>query len=305
MSKNFEGVYPVVLTLYKSDLSIDEEAVRTLVNFLIEKGVNGLWITGSISESVLLSLEEQNKLTKIIIDEANGKVPTIVTAINPSTQWIIHRCKIAKDLGADAVAALPPNYWVKVVSKPEVLYQHYSLIAKSIDLPLFIYNFPDGVGVNIPPSLISKLHSEFSNIIGLKDTTTDLMHIIDVLKMTNYDMIVFSGSEDMMLPTLYAGGKGTVSGIANVFPEVVVELYKAFKEKQYDKAIELNNKIISLRDIKSVGFTPVSFLKEALKIRGLPIQSYVRMPLLPLTEEQKNELKTKIEEVLGKEYLKI
>ena len=302
MAKVFEGVYPVVLTFYKDDLSIDEEGVRTLVRFLLDNRVNGLWVTGSISESVLLSLEEQNRLAKIVLDEVNGKVPVIVTSINPSTKWIVERCKLVKDLGADAVAALAPNYWFKVVSKPDVLYEHFKTIAEAVDIPFFVYNFPDGNGVNVPPSTIARLSSEFSNVVGIKDTTTDLMHTIEVLKLTGYRMTVFSGSEDMMLPTLTVGGKGTVSGLANAFPEAVAELYRAFKEKDCEKAMKLNRKVIAFREIKSIGATPISFLKEALKIRGLPVKSHVRKPLLPLTEDERDELKRKLIEIFGEEY---
>lgn len=303
MKVRIEGVIPVPPTFYKHDMSLDEESIRSHIDFLLEKGVHGIWAVGSVSEFPLLSISERKKVAEIIIDQTNNRVPVYVCVSHVSTDKVIELAKHAKDIGADAVSATPPYYYVKSVGKPEVLYEHFKVIASTIDIPLVIYNFPAGTGVDIPPNLIAKLSEEFSNIIGLKDTTDSLTHMVEVLRLTKGRIYVVAGTEDFLLPLILAGGHGAVSGLASAFPELPVEIYKKLKEGDYRRAEELHRKIIALRAITKVGLTPITFIKEALRIRGLPVNTYVRKPLLSLTDEERNRIRKIISEVLGEEYL--
>jgi 4-hydroxy-tetrahydrodipicolinate synthase len=302
--KEVEGVIPVALTFYKSDLSLDEENIRRHIDFLIEKGVHGVWAVGSVSEFPLLSKEERKKVVEIIVDQVNQRVPVYVCTAHTRTDEVIELAKHAKDVGADAVSTTPPYYYIRAMSKPDVLYEFYKSVAKAVDIPLIIYNFPAGLSVDIPPTVIAKLANDFANVVGVKDTTESLVHMIEILRLTKGKFYVLAGSEDFLLPLMLAGGHGAVSGLANVFPELPVELYNSFKKGNYKRAEEIHKKILAVRAIAQIGSTPISFLKEALKLRGFPINAHVRSPLLPLSSEQREQLKRIILDVLGQEFIK-
>ncbi|MEM2178263.1 MAG: 4-hydroxy-tetrahydrodipicolinate synthase [Candidatus Methanomethylicaceae archaeon] len=290
--KELKGIIPAMVTLFKSDYSIDEKAIREHIDFLIEGEVNAILVLGSVGEFIHLTRDERKRVAEICVDQANDKIPIIVGAGSCSTDEVIDLTKHAKDIGADYVQLQAPFYFKY---SDDVLYEHYKAIAEAVDIPLVIYNYPAAVGLDLSPRLIAEL-SKIPNIIGLKDTTTNLAHIQEVLHLTkeiNKNFRVFAGSDDMLLPTLIIGGHGAVTGIGNFYPSLPVSLYKAYLNGDLKTAINLHNKIIELRyALMSICKPPpIPVFKQTLKLLGRNVEPVVRRPMLPLKENQIKQLK--------------
>jgi 4-hydroxy-tetrahydrodipicolinate synthase len=296
MVLKLEGIIPAMVTLFKDNYELDEEANRNQINFLIENGVHAILIAGSTGEFMHLSKEERKKLAEICVDEANNRVPIIIGTGSTSTDEVIELTKHAKDIGADAVQIQAP-YYFKFLSN-EMIYQHFKTIAESVDIPITLYNFPSAIGINLDPLLIANL-AQISNIIALKDTTSDLSHMQKVLQLTkNKNFHVIAGSDDMLLPLLIIGGHGSVTGLGNFLPSLPVKLYNAFKNGNLNEARKLHEKIILIREIMlSITNPPIAAIKVAMKLIGRPVTYVVRRPLLSLSDKQREELIRKFREI--------
>jgi len=291
MMRKLRGIIPAMVTLFKQDYSIDEKAIREHIDFLIEGGVNAILVLGSLGEFVHLTREERKRVAEICVDQANNRVPIIVGVGSCSTDEVIDLARHAKDIGADYVQLQPPFYFK---FNEEILYEHYKTVAEKVDTPLIVYNYPAAVGLNLSPKLIAEL-SKIPNIVGLKDTTTDLSHIQEVLRLTrenNRKFSVLAGSDGMLLPTLVIGGDGAVTGPGNFYPSLPVGIYEAYMKGDLKKAQELHNKLIELRSaLLSICKPLIPLFKEALRLMGRRVTPVVRRPMLQLNEKQSKQLK--------------
>lgn len=282
-----------MVTFFKSNFEIDEEAIRNHIDFLIGEKVHGIFAGGSLGEFTHLSYQEREKLAEIVVEHTYKRIPVLIGAGSTSTDETIKLAKHAENIGADAVVIITP-YYFKL--KPKAIYQHYKTIANAIGIPIIIYNYPAVTGIDMDPALIAKL-AKIPNIIGIKDTTVNMFHLARVINLSGGDFSVLSGSEDILLPLLAIGGHGTFSGIGNIAPSLPVSVYNAFKEGNLKKALEYHKKIIKAREILNIGQTPITPLKEALKLMRKNIEPIVRKPLLPLTLQEREKLKKKLKEL--------
>jgi len=297
MDFELEGVIPAMVTLFKDNLEVDEEAVRSQVDYLIEGGVYGILAIGSLGEFVHLKREERKRIAEVVIDQANGRVPIIVGVGSTSTEESIDLAKHAKDVGADAVLLQPPYYFKY---DEDTLYEHYKEVVVKSDIPLVIYNYPAAVGLDLSPELITRL-AEIEEIVGLKDTTTSITHIQRVLylaRKVREDFKVLSGSDDLLLPNLIIGGHGAVTGIGNFWPSLPVNIYKAYEKKDLEEARKLHNTLIDLREFLLTLYKPlIPVFKAALYLMGRKATPYVRMPMQSLTIDKQKKLKKKLIEL--------
>ena len=164
-----EGIYPALVTPFTDDgKQVDEERLRSLVDYCIELGVNGLVPCGTTGEFVNLTLEERKRVIKVVVDEANGKVPVVAGTGATGTNEALEMVKYAKDVGADAALIVTPFY-LKPTNRG--IYQHYYTIATSVDFPIIMYNIPQCTGVWLTWQMVEDL-AEIPNIVGLS-----LIHI--------------------------------------------------------------------------------------------------------------------------------
>ncbi len=292
-----KGVVVPMITPFNSKNEIDFEGLKWLIDYTINNGVNALFPNSTTGEFVHLSEEEQINLVKKTIEYSNKKVQILPGITTNVTDLSISLGKKFIDYGADGLIIMPP-YFFKLSETD--LYLHFSKIAESLDSNIIIYNNPYTTGTVIPISIYEKLAKEFNNVIGVKITYESFEYIrktIDTMKNLRKDFYILTGMAQMFLPVLIMGGDGTVSGLANVFPKLHVDLYKEFINRNYDKAIEINKKILLISKIYDIGFSNTSATKTALELIGSPIKGYVRMPLREDSIENKEKIKKIIDEL--------
>lgn len=288
---NLEGVFAPHITPFDKSGEIDWNALRELVEFWIEGELAGLVPCGSNGEAPHLLREERRRVIETVVDAVNGRVLVIAGTGAISTKETIQLTKDAEDAGADATLIVTPFYFKYSMKE---LYTHYSSIIEAVDIPIVLYNVPKFTGFSIQPELVHKLASEYSNIIGIKDSSGNLSQISELIRLVGEKIAVLAGTADVALPTLMLGGKGAVIAVANVAPKLCGNLYKAFKDGKFDEAAKLQRKISYLNEILVRRYNQLSAIKAALNLKGLPA-GYPRKPALPLEDSEKE----KIKELLG------
>ena len=282
--ERWEGVFSILMTAYTKSGDIDEEAMKSSINFVIENGIHGVVALGSVGENPYLSHEEKRKVIDIVVDETNGRVPVVVGTGEFSTDMTIKMSRYAEDAGADALMICLPIYW-KI--REEDIIAHYSAVANAVDKPIILYNFPSTTHLDMTPELIAKL-AEIEGVIGIKESIKDINHMRAVIESTDENFSVFAGVSRLLLDVLEIGGAGCFTPDANIFPRVVVGIYSAYKQGDIEKARALQNELNDLTSLIGLGGPAfIAAIKELMNVIGIPIESTVKSPLPSLTSEQK------------------
>jgi len=292
LKEKLAGVNCVMVTPFKEDYSLDEDGLRTNTRFLTKNGVNVLIPAGSTGEFWSLTPEEHKRVIKIVVDEARGKSIVVAGTAHSGTKLTVELSQYAEKVGADGVMIVPPYYQKPTI---EGIYEHYKTVAESIKIGIVIYNNPWTSKITIRTDLMERL-AKIPNIVAVKETSGDLrlaFRLINRLK----DRLTFLAGAEILAPFYYMlGAKGHVTATANFAPQISKDLYDAAKEKNWEK---MNNvysilapyfEFVERLTEKKNGTMYISIAKEAMKMLNLPGWP-PRKPLLPLTEEERKELK--------------
>jgi len=290
---NLEGIFVPHITPFDGKGEVDWEALRDLVEFWIKGELAGLIPCGSNGEAPHLLREERKRVIEIVVDAANGRVPVIAGTGAISTKETIQLTRDAEDVGADAALVVTPFYFKYSMKE---FYAHYSAVIEAVDIPIILYNVPKFTGFSIQPELVHKLVNEYSNIIGIKDSSGSLSQISELIRLVGEKIAVLAGTADVVLPTLMLGGRGAVIAVANVDPKLCSSLYKAFKNGKFEEAVKLQRKISYLNEVLVKRYSQLSAIKEALNLKGLPA-GYPRKPALPLENPEKEKIKELLSEI--------
>ena len=200
------------------------------------------------------------------VEAVNGRVPVYAGTGCVTTKETIEFSLKVKDLGVDCLSVISP-YFVSV--SQDDIYNHFSAVAKAVDMPILLYNIPARTGNNIDFKTVKKL-MEFENIIGIKDSSGNFDNTLKYIENTNSRINVLAGSDSLILWTLMAGGTGAISGCSNVFPELMVSIYNYFIKGDIEKANEAQKKIRPFRNVMQMG-NPNSVVKLAANLRGFNV----------------------------------
>ncbi len=214
-----QGIITPLVTPMTSDNKINQEELRRQVNRLIQAGVHGLFPLGTNGEFYVLGEKEKLEVLRIVIDEANGRVPIYAGTGCIGTEETIQLSKKALKLGADALTIISP-YFVAVTQ--EDLYYHFKKIAEETDFPLIIYNIQGRTSINLETSTLAEL-AKLKNIVGVKEASGSLSQMIDVIEKCPKEFSVLSGDDKLTLPLMACGGTGVVSVASNVIPKRMVD----------------------------------------------------------------------------------
>lgn len=288
---NLKGCGTALVTPFKKDLSIDEDALRRFVEFQIAGGINFLVPCGTTGESATLSDEEQRRVIQIVIEEARGRVPVIAGAGGNNTAHVIKLARECERLGVDGLLSVSPYY-----NKPmqEGLYQHFKGIAEATSLPIIVYNVPPRTNVNILPDTIARL-SEIPNIIGVKEASGDISQIAEIITRVPLEFKVFSGDDSMTLPLIALGGVGLISVAGNEAPREMTALTRACLDNNRDEARRLNSELWALMKANFIETSPGP-VKAALAMMG-KIEEVYRLPMVPVKLETKEKLRAVLVEL--------
>ena len=295
----FSGLMPAMVTPFDERGEIDLTATESVVERFIEAGVDGISPLGSTGESSHLTGDERKRFAEEVIRIVAGRVPLLIGVGAAGTRETVDLARHAEGIGADGVLVVSPFYWNV---GEEALFKHFATVAESVDIPVLIYNLPVLTGVDLSPSLVAQVARECSNVTGLKDTVTEYSHIWNVLrevKPMRPDFSVLSGFEDLILPSMLAGGDGSICGLANVAPELFVGMVRAAHNGDLGEAAELHRRVLSLMALVSLSDTPLGAIKLAMNVLGVPITPTVRGPALPAPEAAR----VQVEDVLRKANL--
>ncbi len=281
-----KGCGTALVTPFRRDESIDEDALGRFVEFQISEGIDFLVPCGTTGESVTLSEDEQKRVVEIVIETAKGRAPVIAGAGGYDTKKIIKMAREFERLGADALLSVTPYY-----NKPtqEGLYQHFRAIAESTRLPIILYNVPPRTAVNILPDTLLRL-AEIPNIVGVKEASGDISQIAEIATRTGADFKIFSGDDSVTLPVIALGGVGIISVASNEIPRLMTALARAALENRWDEARRLNRQLMPLMKANFIETSP-SPVKAALAMMGKIEEAY-RLPLVPVKPDTRERLRS-------------
>lgn len=287
MANRFEGIYPPLVASFTEDGELYEKGFRNVIRYLMGKGVHGFFINGSYGSAVLMTVEERKKVAEIVHDEVRGHLPIITHVGEAATKTTIELARHAEGLGSVAVAAFIPYYYPGASAYDEgQIIRHYGEIADSVSIPTFMYNNPRTTGYNLTPATLAKLVQV--GVSGMKDSSTSFTLMVEfnqAATLVNPDFVCMSGSVALLQPAFNVGIRGCIAGTANAFPELVVALYKALKDRDWQRSLELQNKVIAERKIQSAsGFRPAGCY-TFLKYKGIDCGT-VRRPWREPNEQE-------------------
>lgn len=279
----FSGVMTALVTPFKSGV-IDESSLRSLIDFQIKEGVDVLVPCGTTGEAPTLEQDEHERVIKITVEQAAGRVPVLAGAGSNSTSHAIKLARQAKNAGADGHLQITPYY-----NKPtqDGLYEHFKAIAAMVDLPMVLYNVPGRTAVNMLAETVSRL-SLIDNIVGLKEASGDLNQIKKIILDAPKDFAVYSGDDALNVDIYVAGGKGAISVASNVAPSKVCAVWDRFSKGDIDEARRLHEDLKALNKAMFLETSPIP-VKTALAMMG-KIKEEFRLPLTPMSEVHKQEL---------------
>jgi 4-hydroxy-tetrahydrodipicolinate synthase len=279
----FAGLTVALITPFK-DGRVDEDALRKLVEWHVSQGTHCICPCGTTGESPTLSHDEHERVIGIVAEQASGRIKVMAGTGSNSTTEAIRLTQRAKEAGVDGALMVTPYY-----NKPmqEGFYQHFKAVAESVDLPIILYNIPGRTAKNMEPDTICKL-AELPTIVAIKEATGSLDQASQVLNGS--DLTLLSGDDSLTLPLMSIGGSGVVSVAGNIIPKDIMALIDAWNRGDIAAAQAAHHKLFPLcRDMLGVATNPIP-LKAAMQILGHD-SGEVRLPLTPLTEREKEQLK--------------
>ena len=273
------GSICAIVTPMHEDGSVDLDSLSKLIEHHIESGTDGIVSVGTTGESATLTHEEHQLVFEKTIDCVASRIPVIAGTGSNSTAEALELTTAAKELGADACLLVVPYY-----NKPtqEGMYQHFKLIAESVDIPQILYNVPGRTVADLHNSTVVRL-SHIDNIVGIKDATADIERGIRLMEDSADGFVSFSGQDTAAMELMLAGGKGTISVTANVAPKMMHEMCTAAVAGNESLANELNDKLMPVHEAMFVESNPIP-AKWGVSQQGF-IENGIRLPLVPLSDD--------------------
>jgi 4-hydroxy-tetrahydrodipicolinate synthase len=288
--KRFQGTATAIVTPFKKDGSIDEAALRQLVDFQIKGKVEALVPVGTTGENPTLNAKEQQRIIDIVMEQANGRVKIFAGAGSNNTTEVIEKARFVRQAGADAALVVGPYY-----NKPTQngYFQHFKAIADAVDIPLIVYNVPGRTGGNIEAATMLRMAEEIPNIKMVKEASGNLGQIMEIARHRPKHFSLLSGDDALTLPIMAVGGDGCISVVANEVPKEFSEIIRLCLKGKWDKARELHYRILPLMNVNFIESSPIP-VKTALAMMGM-IEEVFRLPLVPISEAGR----VKVKKVLG------
>lgn len=279
-----QGSLVAIATPMHEDGGLDLNALRSLIDFHIGQGTDGIVIVGTTGESPTVDFDEHCLLMRTAVEHVAGRIPVIAGTGANATREAIELTKQAKALGADACLLVAPYY-----NKPtqEGLYQHFRAVAEAVDIPQILYNVPGRTACDIANDTTLRL-AEIPNIVGIKDATGNIERGTDLLLRAPKDFAIYSGDDASCMSLMLLGGQGVISVTANVAPKLMHEMCVAAMAGDAKQARAINAKLFALHQKLFVEANPIP-VKWVLQEMGL-IGAGIRLPLVPLSPQHYDSL---------------
>ncbi len=288
MSK-FIGSGVAITTPFNENNEIDFEVLERHIEFLIVGKTDAIIVAGTTGEGATLSEREHKELVKRVVKIVNKRVPIIVGTGSNNTKKAYELTKQCSDYGVDGFLVVTP-YYNKGTQKG--LIEHFTYIASSTNLPIILYNVPSRTNVNMEANTVYEL-SKVKNIVGIKEASGNLSQVAKIASMCGKEFYIYSGNDDQITSVMALGGKGVISVLGNICPEVTHDIVHKFIEGKVEDSIELQLKYIEMIESLFTEVNPIP-VKMALKLMGIG-EGNLRLPLTEIEEEGFKKLKKEME----------
>ena len=282
----FSGAGVAIITPMKANGEVNYEKLGEFIDFQIENSTDAIIICGTTGEASTLSHEEHIEAIRFTADYVKKRVPVIAGTGSNCTETAIYLSQEAQKAGVDGCLVVTP-YYNKATQKG--LIKHYTDIAKSIDLPIIMYNVPGRTGCNILPETAAKLAKEVDNIVAIKAATGNLAQESKTMAMADGHLDMYSGEDGLIVPLMSIGAKGVISVLSNVAPQQTHDICARFLEGNIEEARKLQFEALDIVDALFCEVNPVP-VKHALNLMGWDMGP-LRMPLCEMEEKNLERLK--------------
>jgi len=279
----FEGSMVALVTPFTDSGQIDKERIGQLIEFHVSKGTDVIVPCGCTGEAATLTHDEQEDVIRCVVEKVAGRLKVIPGTGSNSTTEALGLTECAKEAGADAALMITPYYNKPT---PAGMYEHYRTIAEKVDIPIVLYNVPSRTGRSMLPETVAKLY-EIDNVVAIKEASGSMDQVSNILNLC--DITVLSGDDSMTLPILSVGGKGVISVVANVVPDLMANLVHSFLQGETEKATQVHRRLFPLCKALFYETNPIP-VKRALSLMGM-IENKLRLPLVPMSEQNEARLK--------------
>lgn len=287
MSNKFFGTGVALVTPFKPDLSIDHEALRNIVNYNIENGIDYLVICGTTGESVTLTKQEKKDIIQTISHANNGRLPMVLGIGGNNTAAVIQEINETDFSNLDAILSVSPYY-----SKPtqEGFYQHFKAISEASPIDIILYNVPGRTSKNMKPETTLQLANDFKNIIAIKEAGNNVIQYLQLLKNKPKDFLVISGDDDLALGVVLAGGAGVISVIGQALPKTFSDMIRLGLKGDAKASYNIHFKLMNIINYIFEENNPAG-IKAVLEALNL-CQDTVRLPLVSASNALKEKIQT-------------
>lgn len=290
----FEGSMTAIVTPFKNG-EVDEAALRRFVDFQILNGTSVIVPCGTTGESATMSHEEHERVIRVTVEQAAGRVKVLAGAGSNSTAEALRLHAFCKKVGSDGALHITPYY-----NKPTQagLYAHFKALAESSDLPIVLYNVPSRTGVNMSSDTVAKL-AQVKNVVGIKEASGSLDQVSEIIAAAPEGFGLYSGEDSLTYPMYALGAKGAISVTANVAPAELALQYGMILKGDFAGARDIHYKLFALHKALFIETNPIP-VKSALALMGMMEEEY-RLPLVPMSPQNREKLKSVLKE-LGKVF---
>jgi 4-hydroxy-tetrahydrodipicolinate synthase len=292
INNKLTGMGVALITPFKSDESIDYDALARLVEHLIKNGTDYLVVCGTTAETPTLTEQEKEDVTRFVVQCNAGRLPIVLGLGGNNTKAVVEKLHTTDFTGIDAILSVTPYY-----NKPsqEGIYQHYVAIAKASPLPVVLYNVPGRTGVNMVADTTLRLAKEFSNICAVKEASGNFTQIDDIIKNKPKDFMVISGDDGITFPLITLGAVGVISVIGNAFPREFSRMVRLALQGDYANARQIHYHFTELIQLLFVEGNPAG-VKSMLAVMGF-VENTLRLPLVPNTIKTYEKIRVVLNEL--------
>ena len=286
------GTGVALVTPFKNDFSVDVDALKRIVNFQIDNGIEYLVVLGTTAESATLNKDEKELVIKTIVDANNSRLPLVLGVGGNNTAEVVAELQTRDSSKFTAILSVSPYY-----NKPtqEGIYQHFKAIAEASPLPIILYNVPGRTASNMLPSTVLRLAKDFKNVVGIKEAAGDIVQAMKLIQNKPKDFLVISGDDMITLPMVLAGGSGVISVIGEGFPKQFSEMVRLGLQHKVDEAYELHYLLADAIDLIFEQGNPAG-IKEIFKALGLS-ENTVRLPLVNADVELTSKIRSFVKKI--------
>ena len=297
--EKFKGIFPAFYACYDEEGGISESRTKQFADYLVSKGIQGLYVGGSSGECIYQSLEERKETLRYVAEQVGHRITLIAHVGAPSTRDSIELAKYAEEMGYDALSAIPPIYFVL---PEDSIYHYWTDILESTALPFIIYNIPQTTGYNLSIQLLNRM-VQHEKVIGIKNSSMPVMDIERFKAASPSDFILFNGPDEQFVAGRLMGADGGIGGTYAVMVELFLKADEFISTGDVSRARQIQTDINGIiTALCSLNGSMYSAIKEVLKKRRMDIGS-VRKPLQPVTGadlQKVDDIKAMIDQAIAR-----